>query len=256
MMGEPRGFRVWEEPMVGKLFGDFYEKAQEGQRAAGNFVLGEPHRQGWIKLIREFVLGSIACRAPDLGPLHYLVVKEPHGSVGAPLLMEALPESRMVLLVRDPRDVAASNLDATRRGGWLYARQDAGRRDEAPLADTDPVAAVERRARTYLRDVGKAREAYASHPGPKALVRYEDLISDTLGTMRRMYESLGIPVDEGDLAGVVKKHSWENIPAEKKGEGKFYRKGAPGGWREDLTPEQARAVEEITAPLLREFYPS
>jgi hypothetical protein len=54
---------------------------------------------------------------------------------------------------------------------------------------------------------------------------------------------------------VVGKHSWENIPKEDKGEGKFYRKATPGGWREDLTPEQVRTVEEKTAPLLMEFYP-
>ena len=37
-----------------------------------------------------------------------------------------------------------------------------------------------------------------------------------------------------DLEG----HAWENIPDRKKGAGKFYRKGSPGGWSEDLTPEQ------------------
>ena len=31
-------------------------------------------------------------------------------------------------------------------------------------------------------------------------------------------------------------------------------KATPGGWREDLTPEQARVVEKVTGPLLREFY--
>ena len=73
--------------------------------------------------------------------------------------------------------------------------------------------------------------------------------------MRHIYSTLGVPVNEEELARIVEKHSWENIPEEKKGEGKFYRKGKPGGWREDLTPEQAEMVERVTAPLLKELYP-
>ncbi len=73
--------------------------------------------------------------------------------------------------------------------------------------------------------------------------------------MKRMYSELGIEVDEGELAQVVEKHSWENIPEENKGEGKFYRKASPGGWKDDLTPEQAQIVERVTAPLLEQLYP-
>jgi hypothetical protein len=62
-------------------------------------------------------------------------------------------------------------------------------------------------------------------------------------------------VDERELTRAVEKHAWENIPEKDKGEGKFYRKASPGGWQEDLTPEQAQIVERITAPLLRELYP-
>ncbi len=87
------------------------------------------------------------------------------------------------------------------------------------------------------------------------LIKYEELRADTLGTMKRMYSALGVPVKEEELARVVEKHSWDNIPEDKKGEGKFYRKASPGGWREDLTPEQAEVVERVTAPLLRELYP-
>ena len=47
---------------------------------------------------------------------------------------------------------------------------------------------------------------------------------------------------------MVEKHSWENIPEEEKGEGKFYRKATPGGWREDLTPGQVEMVEEHHRP--------
>jgi Sulfotransferase domain len=88
------------------------------------------------------------------------------------------------------------------------------------------------------------------------LVRYEDLRANTLAEMKRLYATLEIPVQEKELARAVEKHSWENIPEEKKGEGKFYRKATPGGWQEDLTPKQAQIVERITAPLLNEFYPA
>ena len=103
--------------------------------------------------------------------------------------------------------------------------------------------------------MGNAKMAYDAHTGPKALVRYEELRADTLGSMRRIYSTLGVTVNEEELARVVEEHSWENIPQEEKGEGKFYRKASPGSWREDLTPEQADMVEKVTAPLLKELYP-
>ena len=87
------------------------------------------------------------------------------------------------------------------------------------------------------------------------LVRYEELRADTLGTVKRICSTLGMAADEDELAQAVEKHSWENVPEGKKGEGKFYRKATPGGWKEDLTPQQAETVERITAPLLKEFYP-
>ena len=161
------------------------------------------------------------------------------------LLAEALPESRMVLLVRDPRDYTASWLDARKEGGWRSG-------GEGPEDSRERTAKL---ARRYLHHVGEARRAYEAHAGRKVLVRYEELRQDTLATMKRLYAELEILVEEAELSRAVEKYAWENIPEEEKGEGKFYRKGKPGGWKEDLTEEQARTVERITAPLLNEFYP-
>jgi hypothetical protein len=99
-----------------------------------------------------------------------------------------------------------------------------------------------------------ARRAFGAHTGPKAVVLYEELRADTLGTMRRLYSDLGIEVDGRELARAVERHAWEAIPEDMKGQGKFYRKASPGGWREDLTPAQAVIVEEMAAPIIREFY--
>jgi hypothetical protein len=250
MMEEPEGHDVWFEPRVGTIF-----DPQRFQRHGGkHFILASQYKDVWLRSIRNFILDGANARFPELAG-GYLAVKEPGGSVGAGLIMEALPESRMVLLIRDPRDVVASWLDATRKGGWQTRRRGEGGRRAESLADTKPNAFVRRHADAYLKHVGSARRAYEAHEGRKVVVRYEDLRTDTLGTMKRMYGELDVPIEEARLAEAVEKHSWENIPEEEKGQGMFYRKATPEAWREDLTRRQVKTVERITAPLLEEFYP-
>ncbi len=256
MMEEPKGHAIWREPYVGELFGRLYYNwdnwVGEKHFESKHFILAEPQKKSWLKSVRSFVLSEAEARFPGVANRGYLIIKEPNGSLGAPLLMEALPESRMIFLVRDPRDVAASYVDAAKKGSYMHERRKGGR--SAAIFEMEADDLVESMATSYLQNVGNAREAYEAHKGPKVLVRYEELRSNTLQTMKRICSTLGIPVEETELARAVRKHSWENIPEAEKGEGKFYRKAAPGDWREDLTPQQIETVERITAPLLKEFY--
>ena len=257
MMGEIGGYGRWHEPLVGHLFGNLYYVRAGHRHEDEHFIFGDRYRELWLDTVRRFVLDSATARFPEVaGRGGYLIIKEPQGSMGAPLLMEALPESRMILLVRDPRDVVASNLDAHKKGTWTADLMRKGGKEKPPsLAETRPDDFVKGQARRYVRDVGNAKLAYDAHKGRKVLVKYEDLRADTLVTMRRIYSTLEIPIDEAELARSVEKHSWEKIPAEQKGEGKFHRKAKPGGWREDLTPRQVEIVEGVAGPLLRELYP-
>ena len=170
----------------------------------------------------------------------------------------------MIFLVRDPRDVVASSLDAAKKGSWAFNLKGSRKRRKAlaqsPVKQEDtfnkpPDQLVKEHANMYLNFIGNSKQAFEAHEGPKVTIKYEDLLRDTLGTMKSIYSKLEIEVDEDELARVVEKHSWDNIPEEKKGEGKFYRKAIPGGWEDDLTPEQVMTVEQITSPLLEEFYP-
>ena len=244
---------MWNEPLVGNLFGNFHYFRIGGRKSGGQYILGEPYKETWLGPIRDLVLGGAAARFPEVDGSGYLIIKEPNGSIGSPLLMEALPESRMIFLIRDPRDVVASSMDARSEGSWLSERREAQRIATKP--GRNPNAYARLRANSYVQQIEMTRQAYRAHRGRKVLVRYEDLRADTLNSMKRIYSALELPVEETELARAVEKHSWENVPAEQKGEGKKQRKAKPGGWREDLTARQVEIVEDITAPLLEEFYP-
>jgi hypothetical protein len=264
MMEEIEGQTVWREPLVGALFGDLYyvraahrtgHKTRWVFRRGEHFILGRDYEEAWFGPMRDLVLGGAVARFPELAKGGYLVIKEPNGSIGAPLLMEAMPESRMIFLIRDPRDIVASHIDARKGGSWLHEERKKDDQRRVPPVDENPDVNVKALAKSFLQNAGNAKMAYDAHNGRKVLVKYEELRADTLGTMKRIYSALEIPVNEKELLQAVEQHAWEAIPEENKGEGKFYRKATPGGWRKDLTPRQARLVEHITSPLLKEFYP-
>ena len=257
MMGALSGHTRWNEPLVGYLFGHLYYERGWTRQDAKHFILGSDYEEVWLGAVRGLVLDGGAARFPERARGGYLVIKEPHGSIGAPILMKALPESRMIFLIRDPRDVVASSLDAHGKGSRPSERRRTKRPElfeKSTKADRKPDAFIKGQAKTYLQDIEFTRQAYEAHDGRKVLVRYEDLRADTPATMKHIYSTLEIPVQEDELVRVVEKFSWENIPEDEKGPGTLRRKATPGGWREDLTPEQIEIVERETARILDEFY--
>jgi hypothetical protein len=253
MMGDLPRHQLWNEPYVGALFGEFYYR-HNGDDQAADFILAPEHRDLWMGHLRALIIDCASIRYPDSVQDGYLVVKEPHGCYGATLVSQALPESRLILLLRDPRDVIASNFDSQRKGSWGLMNE--GKHWARPVpAGVNPAAWVRQAAMNYSRYMGIAMSAYGSHPGPKALIKYEELVEDTLATMGRVYSELQIPISERELARVSERHAWERIPPHKKGPKQFFRKGTPGGWKNDLTSEQVETVEKIALPVVGDFYP-
>src|SRR5258706_5553456 len=82
-----------------------------------DYFFADQRRAEWQPALRALLLAGLHGRRPD-HPNTLLVIKEPNGSVAAPLLMSALPHARLLFVVRDGRDVVDSALDAV-SGGWV-----------------------------------------------------------------------------------------------------------------------------------------
>jgi hypothetical protein len=251
MIKNSLGGRLWNEPLVGKMLGEFYYRRLN---RTPNFIFGDNYRESWKRGIGLLILDGVRARHSDATE-KFVVIKEPSGTIGAPLLMQALPESRMVLLVRDPRDIISSVLDGHKEGNWSGQGRRWRTATDDRVPNLDPDAMAKRRAHRLMEHATHAREAYDAHGGPKTRLTYEELRADSLATMQRLFTELEVPFDQDRLREVVDKHTWENLPDEEKGEGKIRRKAKPGGFEEDLTPQQRATIEEITAPLLDDFYP-
>lgn len=243
MLGELPDLDAWFEPRFGSLL----DPEEISHRRGRSFILAPQYRDTWVANIRSLILDGASVRFPAKPEL--LAIKDPQGSAAAPLLVEATPESRIILLLRDPRDVVSSWLDAIAPGGWQAEKP-----GFKSYHDDKPMYQAERIAKRYTKNISEARKAYENHAGQKTVIRYEDLSTDPLGELQRALNDIAVPVDDQAVLHAVKKHSWESVPDSNKGQGRFYRQGGAGGWRENLNPKQVNIVEEICLPVVEDFY--
>jgi hypothetical protein len=283
LFGSPRSGSSWllqllashpavvpiNEPLIGWYLGPFLSD-MPGWNAEdldlGNFTLQRVQREKahsffsrefsdvWAPALGDLIVERFmaqALRYPSDVPFSRTVVaiKEPSGSQSADVLMAALPRARLLFLLRDGRDVVDSELAANLSGAWL-GKEFPGARG---IGEGERLEFVTQSAYKWLWRTEVVQEAYCAHAGPKHLIRYEDLRTDTATQVRSLLEWAGLEVDEAQLATWIERHAFERVPAEDRGPQAFHRSASPGQWRENLTAEERAAVEAVIGPKVREL---
>ena len=87
----------------------------------------------------------------------------------------------------------------------------------------------------------------------RLLVRYEEMLDDTLGQLSRILRWLELRTDPEDVTRMVARHAFQAIPESEKGPGKVARAASPGLWRGRFTEEERRVLEEVMGEKLREL---
>jgi Sulfotransferase family len=281
LLGSPRSGSTWlmrqlaghpavvpvNEPLIGQHLGPFFSD-EPGIRAedldssnftpsrylrdAGQYFFAEEFRDVWLPALGDMMRARFhahaAARSSDVPVSEtFLVIKEPHGSQAADLIMEALPQSRLLFLLRDGRDVVDSELAAASKGSWLQ--------EVFPvvggIGPDERLAFAEQSAHKWVWRTEVVEQAYAAHQGPKLLVRYEDMRADAAAHMRRVFDWLELEISDADLEALVEGQSFERMPAEHRGPDRIFRAAKPGLWRESLTEDEQDVVERVMGPKLR-----
>jgi Sulfotransferase family len=220
------------------------------KRSNPDYVFAPEYHDRWQPALRTLLLDRIEAGlhngVPDGRALPAAVIKEPGGSQVADWLVSLVPESRLIFLLRDGRDVVESWLDAHSPGGWHAY--------DYSLAPQGRTAFLEWQATVWRYRTEVVQRVYDAHdPSRRVLVRFEDLRRRPEHELGRVFEMLRLPVPEVDLAEIVARHSLDRIPESERGTGNFVRFGESGRWRTVLSAEEQAAVAAIIGDKLAEL---
>jgi hypothetical protein len=224
----------------------------EVKRDKPDYFFSDRYRDAWLPALRDLVVARFDAQAHDVaGPRGVreptVVVKEP-GSHAAPLLFGLFPNSRLLWLLRDGRDVVDSWVDAYRRDSWALDEGAYPSSNHGRLHLVRWLSSVW----TYRTEVVQA--AYDRHPASRrALIRYENLRSNPAAELERICEVLELDVSGQRLRAIAEEHSFERMSAADKGAGKVVRAASPGAWRTNLTAEEQQAMLDIMGDKLADL---
>jgi hypothetical protein len=169
-----------------------------------------------------------------------------------PELAELLREEemRVVCIVRDPRDVAVSQMHYIKRERGHFAHK----AFVALPSDDERLLLSIRGGELGGHKLRSLEERYQQfmgweQDGGAVVVKFEDLVGPEGGgsaearrrAMERVAAHLDLSIDEAAL---------RRVEEEMFGVGKTFRKGQIGGWREEFSEEHTRVAKEVAGPWL------
>jgi hypothetical protein len=172
-----------------------------------------------------------------------LVEKTPQHAQYMDRIVDLLPASRFIHVIRDSRSVVASLLAASKQP-W-----------GARWAPHDALTA----ARTWKSHVSQANKVGAQlGPWRYTTVHYEQLRADPVPEIIRLLEFAGLQITEQAARDIAQEQAFAKVkdggpsPLSAHEPPGFFRHASTDGWRKELSFRQKRIVWKYTGPIMLE----
>ena len=240
-------------PIPGFTFPNLTTNAENAGRT--DYCLCTEYEDAWRPPLRALIVSRIRAQADRVARGRGVadpvaVLKEPNSSHAAELLLGLVPESRLIFLLRDGRDVIDSLLDAFTGDTWWTSTY-------ASFIDRDErwrLGMIRHQARFWLHRTQAVERAFASHAvDRRLLVRYEELLASPVETFAKLARWIGLPTLEARAREVVAHQAFSRTPSEERGSGKALRAAEPGLWRDNMSSAEQGLMNDLLGEKLEQL---
>lgn len=191
-------------------------------------------------LVLPFALNVLKRIAKSKQDAPYLLEKTPSNALYTTRISRLFPNAKFIFVHRDPRAVVASYKAACSNKWGKWAAK-----------------SVEEVCFTWLRyslAITEARK-FSEH----IEISYEELISDTAHTIRKVMDWLALDVTDINLNEIVSKNSIANLRSQSSDSWKyderenFFRNGKIDKWKEELSKEEIIVIETVCGVQMKKY---
>jgi len=211
-----------------------------------NYFFSTAYKNTWKFYLRKLILNRIFAQIKDLN--HKIIIKEPNGSFAADILAECFPNSKIIILIRDGRDVIDSKIDSLQKEAW------GTRNGVFSLPKQKRLGFIKFHAKSWVKQIRILKQTFDSQPKElRYLLQYENLLKDTYHITSDLYKFIDVEISEKELKKIIDEFSFKNISSDSKGKGKVVRSASPGKWKENMSDDEQKLMTEIMHDTLKEF---
>jgi len=244
-----------DEPLIGLHLGrheiskNGIKRTLEMQADRKDYFFSKINKDIWQFFLRKLILNRINNQFNDISKK--IIIKEPTGSVASDIISQCLPNSKIIILLRDGRDIIDSKIDAESPGGWEI-KEKKGLRQE--VTSTNRQQRIRMFSSLWNGLIEVLLNAYENHSSElRLLLKYEDLRGNTFEELKKIYQFLEVKIDDKEIRKIVNKFAFENIPKNQKGQGKFKRFAYPGKWKENFNDEEKVLLTKLIGENLKKL---